>query len=322
MDDYFSQKKISTVPLALAFLTFVFFIVLTAYYLLVFKEGNCASTSKDYLEYNSYLGDAVNGWTAPFIGLLTAFLTFVAFYVQYQFNKQQNDRITKLDDENLIQNFDSTFFNLLNNHHRIINTLIHTHEETGSFNHAINKYIEGEKRTYSGVKYLKHFVRLIDQEISNKENSQEDSYVLRKEEIIDIYNKLFFSQHYEYLSHFLRNLFITIKYIDSRNLPSNGVLTFKDGEDEMLSLLLESESIKLEVEKRKYDYTKILRAQFSDDELILLAINALTEQGKAFELYVRKYRLIKNITATNVSHSLNKFMNDYYPQTRNQTNHG
>lgn len=72
------------------------------------------------LSNKNEVGDALGGLTAPFIGLLGAFCTFIAFWVQYKFNQKQfkfyqNDKLDrKVDETNqlietIIKN-DSTIF--------------------------------------------------------------------------------------------------------------------------------------------------------------------------------------------------------------------
>lgn len=48
-------------------------------------------------------------------------------------------------------------------------------------------------------------------------------------------------------------------------------------------------------EKKKVEYMKILRAQFTDSELILLRYNAMTPLGQKFAPYINKYNLLKHI---------------------------
>ena len=55
-----------------------------------------------YAEYGS-LGDAIGGITNPIIAVGAAILTFAAFYVQYQANKQVQDQFK-------IQQFESQFY--------------------------------------------------------------------------------------------------------------------------------------------------------------------------------------------------------------------
>lgn len=48
-------------------------------------------------------------------------------------------------------------------------------------------------------------------------------------------------------------------------------------------------------EKKKVEYIKILRAQFTDSELIFLRYNAMTSLGYKFADYINKYNLLKHI---------------------------
>lgn len=56
------------------------------------------------LKNKNEVGDALGGLTAPFIGITGVILTFLAFWVQYQFNRKQlsiyhNDKISQKNDE-------------------------------------------------------------------------------------------------------------------------------------------------------------------------------------------------------------------------------
>lgn len=55
------------------------------------------------------IGDAVGGLTNPVIGLLGAILTFFAFYIQYEFNKKQNEIILTQTKLMMHQNFHELF---------------------------------------------------------------------------------------------------------------------------------------------------------------------------------------------------------------------
>lgn len=55
------------------------------------------------------MGDAMGGTTAPFIGLMTGFLTFIAFWVQYKFNKNQMEYIKLQTTETKINSLNHTF---------------------------------------------------------------------------------------------------------------------------------------------------------------------------------------------------------------------
>ncbi|MCB9187120.1 MAG: hypothetical protein H6601_10335 [Flavobacteriales bacterium] len=48
-------------------------------------------------ERTGQIGDSIGGTTAPVLGVLSSFLIFLSFYVQYKFNKQQNERIEQIE---------------------------------------------------------------------------------------------------------------------------------------------------------------------------------------------------------------------------------
>lgn len=48
-------------------------------------------------------------------------------------------------------------------------------------------------------------------------------------------------------------------------------------------------------EEKKVEYVKILRAQLTDSELILMRYNAMTPIGNKFSVYINKYNLLKHI---------------------------
>ena len=68
-----------------------------------------------YSEYGT-LGDAIGGITNPIIAVGAAILTFAAFYVQYQANKQVQDQFK-------IQQFESQFYEMLRLHKENINEM-------------------------------------------------------------------------------------------------------------------------------------------------------------------------------------------------------
>lgn len=63
-----------------------------------------------------FVGDTIGGISAPFIGLVSAFLTFLAFYIQYDYNKKQDIRISKQEKENRVDKFETRFYSLLTMH--------------------------------------------------------------------------------------------------------------------------------------------------------------------------------------------------------------
>lgn len=62
------------------------------------------------------VGDTIGGTTAPFVAMIAAYLTFVAFWVQFRANQNQREDIA-------LERFNTNFFNLLNIHEEITNSL-------------------------------------------------------------------------------------------------------------------------------------------------------------------------------------------------------
>jgi len=88
-----------------------------------------------------------------------------------------------------------------------------------------------------------------------------------------LYGKWFIIFNAE-LGHYFRHLYHIVKFVDNNSYFS-------------LS--------KKEKYLKEYDYIKILRAQLSNSELVLLSLNALSENGTKFKPLIEKYELLKNI---------------------------
>lgn len=78
----------------------------------------CDGCSAFRLNEESYsnIGDTFGGITGPFIAIVAAFLTFIAFWVQYKFNKEQSLAISK-------ERFEHNFYELLSLHEELTNNL-------------------------------------------------------------------------------------------------------------------------------------------------------------------------------------------------------
>ncbi len=77
----------------------------------------------DFME-TGQIGDTIGGTTAPFVGLLTACLTFAAFWIQYEFNKQQNKRIDDQERDSKTDRFEARFYELLKIHREIVSEIL------------------------------------------------------------------------------------------------------------------------------------------------------------------------------------------------------
>lgn len=89
----------------------------------------------------------------------------------------------------------------------------------------------------------------------------------------------FYRSHRSVLSHYFRNLYNIIKYID--DFDENNSLF--DNEEKLIEF--------------KKKYIRIIRAQISAYELIILWYNGLQEFGEKFDKIMVKYEFLENIDA-------------------------
>lgn len=80
---------------------------------LIVAQGGCVAKNS---ERTGQIGDTFGGTITPFVGLLAAYLTFLAFWIQYRANEQQKKYISQ-------QRFEDTFFRLLDNHQRMVDSM-------------------------------------------------------------------------------------------------------------------------------------------------------------------------------------------------------
>lgn len=168
-----------------------------------------------------------------------------------------------------LQRFENTFFSLLELHHKIVDSL-DIIDKGDEFSYvADNEYRRRDIFKYLYDNYFIHFKGVLD-----------------KKELNESY-KVIYQKNNTELGHYFRNLYRIIKLIDSQD--------FK---------LQKNESL----EKMKYKYTCIVRAQLSDYELLTLFYNCISEYGEEkFKPFIEKYVLFKNIPKGDVKEQLDKF---------------
>lgn len=177
------------------------------------------------------------------------------------------------------QSFITNFFNLLNQHHKVLDNIIcdiyglstrkKPSKKKDFFDDLAQRIAyDYEHLTSSTTVTEEEFLETYD--TADKElvaNVQIDAKNLNgKDKLTKIYDHYFHIYHSD-LSHYFRNLFHLVSFIDNQPF---------------------SEDIKKQ-------YTGILRAQLSNYELVILAYNGLHDYGKDFWPLIEKYRLIKSI---------------------------
>lgn len=233
------------------------------------------------------IGDTINGLMSPFIAILAAFLTFCAFYIQFDANRIQNTQIIK-------DKIESRIFNLINIHRSNINDLVIKvstdniltgHECINFLCMTINKIESLLQKDWMPFQFndknrkIFAYLFLCHNRLLRKSSFSSDKYSsIYNEEVllklVECYEsndiKIPNTGYANLLSRYFRQIFQIIKFIDSQ---------------EVLTQL------------EKYDYAKILRSSLTSEEQILLFSNLLSPYGKAWidNDYVCVYKIIKNI---------------------------
>lgn len=101
-----------------------------------------------------------------------------------------------------------------------------------------------------------------------------ESKTKTQEELIKLYN-YWYTIHNSDLGHFFRHLYHIVKFVDQSPYCK--------------AIINNSDFL------QNTDYIKILRAQLSNSEIVLLALNGLTKQGEKFKKYIDDYKLLVNI---------------------------
>lgn len=215
-------------------------------------------------KYNE-LGDFIGGITTPFLSIAA----FILLYLTYSSQKKelQESRVILLNQNELItkQQFENTFFNLINLHNQIVSQIDTIHiRRTQS-----GKGTTEEKTTINGrdcfVRFYENF-RNLHYDLSKNHSTLKTPIYTDKGDFIDAAYVEFFRNRESDLGHYFRNLYHIVKFVDRSDVLN------------------------------KKEYTNILRAQLSTGELLLLYFNCLSRYGKnKFKPLVEKYSLLKNI---------------------------
>lgn len=165
------------------------------------------------------------------------------------------------------QTIGNTFFNLINQHNNIVNSLnadlTLLKKETGE----LSKDTTESKNTVNGRGVFTGIITTIS--YGNTEPTDTFKYY-----------KLINSTHNYLLGHYFRNLFQIIKYID-----------------EYSDLEVETRSLSEARQAQKKNFMRMIRAQLSADELILLLLNCIpgvVDNGQ-FRMLLVKYEMLKHI---------------------------
>ncbi|MCD4833384.1 MAG: putative phage abortive infection protein [Bacteroidales bacterium] len=235
-------------------------------FLLIFLVWNYADLLMIYkfgeFKDNKSFGDIFNALSSLFTAFAFAGLIVTIIIQRLDFNEQRKI--------NNIQNFENSFFRLLEQHHRIIDSFViepkpnKDDDEIKPFTEERKKIIQLEAFDFL-AKDFKHRYKKVREIRFPADKSIQNVFIYA-------FLHHTFGKYGYMLGHYFRNLYHIVKYIE---------------EDKSLKTF-----------ELKYKYAKILRAQLSAPEILLIALNGLTYYGEAFKPLIEKYRLLKNMNLT------------------------
>ncbi len=228
------------------------------------------------------VGDYLGGTLNPIFAFLSFCLLLITIKIQgKELNNstkelaKSSQALTEQSKSLQLQNFENTFFNMINLHNEIIKNLslevkekyreIGNNGESIYFYSILSKKVDlREEKSYSGKNAISQLFKILDTHIKN--NIKEDS--IKNNNLSKLYNE-FHLEYDDILSHYFRNIYQILKFVNKQKI-------------------LKDENKNHEFKNQKF-YTNILRAQFSSIEFALLLMNALYKESgnKLFPLLVK-----------------------------------
>jgi hypothetical protein len=258
----------------------------------------------------SAISDTIGGITGAIVGFIGVILTFLAFYIQYQANQvqinalnEQKKSAEQQEKQILLQQFENNFFELLKLHRENVSELNYRDNEGRNVIIKIaNEFFEIlqaltdthiiadnqlDEQDLANIAYTILFfgtdetvADVLENRFFNKYSSIKDklqSFIqdLRKKENPYSFDNHYFIGHQSRLGHYFRHLRRIVTFVHR-----NSFLTAK----------------------QKRGYMRILRAQLSNHEQIILFFYSISDLGLKWELkndknekLITSYHLLRNI---------------------------
>lgn len=148
------------------------------------------------------IGDTIGGIMGPFVAMIAAYLTFIAFWVQYYANKQQRDDIA-------MERFNQTFFSLMDMHEQITDSLEFTipRQDENPISHKGREFFYYAFENKAAVN-----------QIEEKKYKEKSMRTLLRENGWESYESY---QLPAYFDHYFRNMYRIVKYVDETKVFDN-----------------------------------------------------------------------------------------------------
>jgi hypothetical protein len=258
----------------------------------------------------SAISDTIGGITGAIVGFIGVILTFLAFYIQYQANQvqinalnEQKKSAEQQEKQILLQQFENNFFELLKLHRENVSELNYRDNEGRNvIIKIVNEFFEIlqaltdsniiadnhlDEQDLANIAYTILFFgtdetvadvlenRFFDKYSSINDQIQSFIQDLRKKENPYSFDNYYFLGHQSRLGHYFRHLRRVVTFVHR-----NSFLTAK----------------------QKREYMRILRAQLSNHEQIILFFYSISDLGLKWELkndknekLITSYHLLRNI---------------------------
>ena len=257
-----NEKAISTIIIIGAIVVF------SAFPLFFWNEISLSTSRKINAEKFGQFGDFIGGFIGSIWALAGVFLFYKAL-VEQRVDLDNNRQALTLQVAALEQQIEE--FKLNRNEQKLSRRVYEEQSKTAmtqqfesSFYSLLNLYLN-IKNNLNVIK-PSYFKSLVDEVLNHSETYDANPLLHRKNLVnsfIEVYDK-----KSEELSRYFRSFYRLIIIIDdSPNLT----------------------------DKEKFYYAKILRAQLSDNELIILSYNSYTFFGKKVQSFILKYNLLKHL---------------------------
>lgn len=247
--------------------TILFFIISSLVFLIPLALTQNGPLWCDYTG-KGQIGDVIGGTTAPFIAIGAAYLTFLAFWVQYQYNKKQRHDVT-------VERFERILFEMIASHENITNALVLELLDSDSLTSPVafeNSVLFRQKGRDTFQCIYEFYPITIKKQAGHKDVVNNVEYQGLRDLFMNDANALEIYSQYPLVGmydHYFRHLYWIFKFI-------NDACEF-DKED-------------------KYKYACIVRSSLSQYELVLLYYNGLSKNGNdRFKPIIEEFALLNNL---------------------------
>ena len=243
------------------FLLAVALIGIAAFVFVVVQWASGFSSSDTYARLGQ-VGDFFGGVLNPLLTFLTFIGVLATIFLQREELKETRQEVSRQADalETQLdaiakQNFEATLFQMLSLHNSNVNEL---------------RGKDGNYNPISGRTVVAQYVTELSRTYANAHTKGYDPSDL------DLWPKIYFdfwNSHRDALGHYFRLLYNMIRFVDTK-MPR-----------------VENDSNWI----ARMEYMRIIRAQLSDAELVLIFYNCFSEHGERLLQYARKYDLFDNL---------------------------